>query len=150
MDSAVVVVTAAAGDERDGCLVGFHSQASLRPPQYVVWLSTANRTFRIAQGASHLAVHVLRSDQHPLAELFGGETGDEVDKLGQVDWQPGPGGAPELDECPVRFVGRVVDRHQTDGDHVAFLLEPEVARSAAPWPPLRLGAATDIEAGHPA
>jgi flavin reductase (DIM6/NTAB) family NADH-FMN oxidoreductase RutF len=150
MDGAMAVVTVADAEERDGCLVGFHSQASIDPPRYAVWLSTSNRTFRIARGADHLGVHVLGRHQHSLAELFGGETGDEVDKLAQVEWQPGPGGAPELDECPVRFVGRIIERHETDGDHVCFVLEPVRAGSASPWPPLRLSDADDIEAGHSA
>ena len=39
LDAAMVVVTVAVGDERDGCLVGFHSQSSIDPRRYVVWLS---------------------------------------------------------------------------------------------------------------
>lgn len=36
------VVTATAGDERAGCLVGFASQCSIRPVRFVVWLSKVN------------------------------------------------------------------------------------------------------------
>ena len=40
-----------------------------------------------------------------LAELFGGETGDEVDKFARCAWHEGPEGVPMLDGCANRFVG---------------------------------------------
>jgi flavin reductase (DIM6/NTAB) family NADH-FMN oxidoreductase RutF len=150
MDGAMVVVTVAVGDERDGCLVGFHSQASIDPPRYAVWLSKLNRTTALARHAQHLAVHVLGEDQHELAALFGGETGDEIEKLGQVSWEGGPDGVPLLTDCPSRFAGRVVESGEGIGDHLLFILDPTEARAGMPVTPLRLGGVTDIEPGHPA
>ena len=49
LDYPVFVVTAASGDERDGCLVGFSTQTSIDPPRLLVCLSKANRTTRIAR-----------------------------------------------------------------------------------------------------
>jgi flavin reductase (DIM6/NTAB) family NADH-FMN oxidoreductase RutF len=149
----MVVVTAAAGDERDGCLVGFHSQSSIHPRRYVVWLSVANRTYRIAQRADHLAVHALTASDHALAERFGGTTGDDTDKLADVGWSPGPGGAPLLDDLPTRFVGRVEAwLPATEGDHRGVVLVPVDAAGAdlAPGGPFRLRQARDITPGHPA
>ena len=150
MDTAMVVVTVAVADERDGCLVGFHSQASIDPARYVVWLSIANRTCELAQRADHLAVHVLGEQQHDLADLFGGETGDEVDKLARTTWEPGPGGVPLIVHCPVRFVGRILGIHDIGGDHLGVTLEPQAAQSDASARPLRFSAAHDIDAGHSA
>jgi flavin reductase (DIM6/NTAB) family NADH-FMN oxidoreductase RutF len=150
MDSAMVVVTVALDDERDGCLVGFHSQASIDPARYAVWLSEANHTCALARRAEHLAVHVLGDDQHELAELFGGETGDEVDKLARARWEPGPGGVPLLVSCPSRFVGRITQRHDAGGDHLCVILDPTGAVAADGLRPLRLGDAVDIDPGHPA
>lgn len=150
MDSAMVVVTVASDGDRDGCLVGFHSQASIEPPRYAVWLSKANRTSTLARHAHHLAVHVLGDDQHELAELFGGATGDEVDKLAGVAWEPGPDGVPLLADCPNRFVGRVTERIQGEGDHNLWILDPIDVQAGHAPPPLRLSAATDIDPGHPA
>jgi flavin reductase (DIM6/NTAB) family NADH-FMN oxidoreductase RutF len=150
LDSAMVVVTVAADGERDGCLVGFHSQASIDPPTYAVWLSTANRTTALADRARHLAVHLLSRDQHDLAALFGGETGDEVDKLARVPWSAGPDGVPLLDPCPYRFVGTVVDRLDAGGDHRCVLLRPQEVHLGAEVAPLRLSQVGDIDAGHPA
>ena len=94
------IVTACHGDRRDGCLVGFATQASMKPARMLVCLSTANLTYRIAVSSPRLAVHLVPADRHDLALLFGGETGDDTDKLSDVAWTAGPGGVPLLDDCP--------------------------------------------------
>ena len=148
-DAAIVVVTAADGDECDGCLVGFHTQMSIEPRRHVVWLSVVNRTFRLAQRSTHLAVHAIGEDQHDLAELFGGQTGDDVDKLAGVEWVPGPGGVPLVATLPVHAVGRVVmELEVPEADHVGFVLEP-VSVDGGELDPLRLSQAADIDPGHP-
>jgi flavin reductase (DIM6/NTAB) family NADH-FMN oxidoreductase RutF len=150
LDQAMVLVTAAAGGEVDGCLVGFHSQASIRPPRHVVMLSDKNRTTRLAARASHLAVHAVGAGQLDLASTLGELTGDEVDKLASVAWHEGPHGAPILEDAPGWFVGEVVERVRF-GDHVAHLLE--VVEACAPpttFEPLRLHAAQRLDAGHDA
>ena len=53
LDQPLVVVTTAAGDERAGCVVGFHVQCSIEPRRVAVWLSKANHTFRVSLFASH-------------------------------------------------------------------------------------------------
>ena len=150
LDPAMIVVTAAAADDRDGCLVGFHCQCSIEPKLYAVWLSVKNHTYRIATRADVLAVHCLSADQHDVADVFGGATADDVDKLAGVSWTPGPDGVPLLDDVPHRFVGHIVGRHELDGDHMLFVLEPIEASRPSPVTPLRLGQALDIDPGHPA
>ncbi|MET7484403.1 flavin reductase family protein [Streptomyces sp. NPDC005538] len=151
LDYPMYVVTAEAGGERSGCLVGFASQCSIRPARFMVWLSRANRTYSVAERAERLAVHLLRRDQDRLARLFGGETGDRTDKFAAVAWHPGPGGPPVLDEAPAWFVGRVQNRVD-GGDHVGFLLAPEAAENlvGGDTPLLTLADALDIAPGHPA
>lgn len=149
LDYPVFVVTAAAAEERDGCLVGFTTQTSIDPPRLLVCLSEANRTTAIAQDADILAVHLLEGREHPLAEHFGGETGDEVDKLAGVAWHTGPDGVPILDECPRHLIGRVVERF-TMGDHIGHLLAPIHVEASSVGEPLSFQDVTDIEAGHPA
>ncbi|MFG3137322.1 flavin reductase family protein [Streptomyces sp. NPDC048211] len=150
LDAPLYVVTAAADDERAGCLVGFASQCSIRPARFVVWLSKANRTYRVAARAERLAVHLLRHDQGHLARLFGGMTGDRTDKFARTAWHPGPGGAPVLDEAPAWFVGLVENRVE-GGDHVGFLLAPEAAEHPADdgFRLLSLTDGLDITPGHP-
>ena len=151
VDGPMFIVTAANDTERDGCLVGFVTQSSIDPPQLAVWLSKVNRTYRIARDSDSLVVHLVREDQLPLADRFGGETGDEVDKLDGIEWRPGPGGAPILSECDW-VAGRVVDRLDAGGDHVAFVLDPvdgEVTHRGTP--PLHLHEASErIDPGHEA
>ena len=83
------VVTASAGGRRAGCLVGFFCQCSIQPARFAVWISKANHTFGVAIGAERVAVHFLTESDRPLAELFGGETEDRVDKFAECNWRPG-------------------------------------------------------------
>jgi flavin reductase (DIM6/NTAB) family NADH-FMN oxidoreductase RutF len=148
LDGPAYVVTTASGDERDGCLVGFVSQCSIKPPRFAVWLSKENRTYRIALSAATLVVHLLRQGDGDLAHLFGGETGDEVDKLEDVEWRRGPDGCPVLARCDW-FAGSVIERVDT-GDHVLFVLTPTggvCERSGTRQ--LGMQEIGDIEAGHP-
>ena len=142
------VVTTAADGETAGCLVAFATRCSVDPPRFGIWLSKLNRTYRVAQSATTLAVHLLRARDGDLAERFGGDTGDETDKFTDVDWNPGPDGCPVIHRLDW-FAGSIVDRVET-GDHVGFLLVPwggQCRRSTTPQlPPSDLD---DIEAGHP-
>ncbi|MFJ3881597.1 flavin reductase family protein [Streptomyces sp. NPDC090077] len=151
LDAPVYVVTVAVGGERAGCLVGFASQCSIRPPRFTVWLSRLNRTYDVALGASHLAVHLLDHDHRWMAELFGGETGDQVDKFARVSWRPSADGSPLLADVPAWFVGRIESRID-GGDHVGFVLAPtEVSPPARPGPALlRYADVKKIDPGHPA
>ena len=58
-DPSMVIVTTVVGDERSGCLVGFHSQCSIDPPRYAVWISKANHTHGVAERADTFAVHLV-------------------------------------------------------------------------------------------
>src|SRR5215210_6097971 len=117
------IVTACADGERSGCLIGFATQTSISPSRFLVCLSQKNRTYRVAVRTDLLGVHFVPAEAGELAELFGGETGDEVDKFERCGWRPGAGGTPLLDGCPNRFVGRVRARMDA-GDHDLFLLDP--------------------------
>lgn len=149
LDYPLFVVTTIDGTERSGCLVGFATQTSIDPPRFLVCLSQKNHTLRVAQRAERIAVHVLPEDRHDLAEIFGGETGDEVDKFARCGWRPGPGGVPLLEGCPAYVVGRILE-HWPVGDHVGFLLEPVGAAGDPESDPLTLEDAGDVDAGHPA
>lgn len=150
LDYPMVIITVRSGDERSGCLVGFAHQASIDPPRFAVWLSKKNHTFRVADRAGHLAVHFPGRGDRQLAELFGGETGDQVDKFERVPWHDGPEGVPILDGVPRWFVGRIAERFDS-GDHVCFMLVP-VAAEAGGMVEGFLGFqdVCDIEAGHDA
>jgi flavin reductase (DIM6/NTAB) family NADH-FMN oxidoreductase RutF len=149
LDYPMFIVTTRAGEERLGCLVGFATQASIDPPRFLVCLSHANRTFRVGGNADAFVVHCVPAGSVELAELFGGETGDEVDKFAGCRWHDGPGGLPVLDDCPNWFAGRVFGRLDA-GDHEALVLEPFAAQQASSAAELTFHRARRIEAGHEA
>lgn len=148
LDPPMAIVTTIAGGERAGCLIGFHAQCSIEPVRYVVWLSKANHTCRIALRAQTLVVHFLDRSQHDLAELFGANSGDDLDKFTQCQWSPGPDGVPELDACGNRFVGRRVALLDEGSDHVCVVVEPVAAHTDGLLTPLRLSDVGDIQPGH--
>ena len=149
-DPPMVIVTMSARGERSGCLVGFSTQCSIHPPRYLVFISNKNHTYRVAASAETLAVHFLDEEtasHRSLAELFGGETGDAVDKFGRCRWHD-VAGAPVLDDCERWFVGRVVERIEP-GDHQGLVLEPvEVSAGRAPGDELSFQDARQIDPGH--
>lgn len=151
LDQTVFIVTTV-GDrgERAGCLVGFAAQCSISPPRFLALLSVLNRTHQVAESADLLAVHTVARGAQPLAALFAGETGDEVDKFARCSWTPGPGGVPILEECPNWFAGRILSRVRGLGDHTGYLLEPVAVELGDPGEAL-LGIhdVAGIEAGHP-
>ena len=149
LDYPMFIVTTAAGGERGGCLVGFGSQVTIDSSRFLVCLSDKNRTCRIARGATHLAVHFVPADREDLAELFGGETGDEVDKLAQTDWHEGLEGMPLIDGCANRFVGRILERY-VFGDHVGYLLDPVTVDHGTEGAEFTFHRAKRIEPGHAA
>jgi flavin reductase (DIM6/NTAB) family NADH-FMN oxidoreductase RutF len=149
LDYPLFVVTTAADGERSGCLIGFATQCSIHPPRFLACLSVKNHTFEVARRAEHLVVHVLHEDDEETAELFGGETGDDVDKFAHTSWHPGPGGAPILEAAEAWFAGRVLEVVDL-GDHHGFVLEPVAAdaEEAEPGDQLSFQQGKDIDPGH--
>ena len=149
LDGPMYIVTALAEDgERAGCLVGFATQCSVKPPRFIACISKENRTFDAVSGAKAVIVHFLGRGQLELARLFGGETGDEVDKFELCSWSHGPGGIPVLDGVPGWFAGRVLQRLDA-GDHVALLLDPAHAEDRGGAVDLGFKLVKPIDPGHP-
>ncbi|WP_123028363.1 flavin reductase family protein [Mycolicibacterium stellerae] len=148
-----VITTKGATDDDEtaaGCLVGFASQTSINPPRFLVGLSKRNHTFRIAEHSTHLAVHVLSRKHLEIAQLFGSETGDEVDKFARCAWEAGPLGLPILTDASAWFVGRILERFDV-GDHVGHLLEPtdgDAADVSRDW--VSFADVRDLAPGHEA
>jgi flavin reductase (DIM6/NTAB) family NADH-FMN oxidoreductase RutF len=149
LDYPMFIATVAAGGERAGCLIGFATQCSIHPARFLAGISDKNRTFRVASGADSMAIHLVPENATELAELFGGETGDELDKFERCEWRPGPGGVPLLDACPNRFVGRIVERVDF-GDHLGMVLEPFLAEEDEESGQLGFHRAKRIDPGHEA
>jgi flavin reductase (DIM6/NTAB) family NADH-FMN oxidoreductase RutF len=131
LDYPMFIATTSADGERAGCLVGFATQCSIDPPRFLVCLSEKNRTYRVACRADALAVHFVPASAGHLAELFGSQTGDEVDKFAHCAWHEGPAGLPILTECDNWFAGTILARHPL-GDHTGFLLTPIAVHGGTP------------------
>jgi flavin reductase (DIM6/NTAB) family NADH-FMN oxidoreductase RutF len=148
LDYPMLIVTTLGSDERAGCLVGFATQTSIDPSRFLVCISNKNRTYRVARTAEAMAVHLVPRDRFDLAELFGGETGDDEPKFAEAAWHEGPEGLPLIDDCPTWFAGRILDRFEL-GDHVGHLLEPFAGEDAGDdW--LGFQRAKQIDPGHEA
>jgi len=81
LDYPMYIVTVAAGDERSGCLIGFATQCSVAPVRFLICLSDKNRTYRVAQRARWVGVHVVPADRDDLAHLFGSLTVHRAKRL---------------------------------------------------------------------
>jgi flavin reductase (DIM6/NTAB) family NADH-FMN oxidoreductase RutF len=150
LDNPMFVITVAGEQGRAGCLVGFATQCSIRPPRWYVGISKLNRTFDIAAGADLVVVHALGAANAGLARLFGEQTGDDIDKFSLCEWRPGPDGrTPVLADCPRWFAGEVVDRVDP-GDHVGLILAPVAAECRDHGPQLGFQSVHGLEPGHPA
>lgn len=150
LDIPVFIVTTVAVDgRRSGCLIGFATQCSIDPVRFLACISRANHTHEVAASAELLAVHLVPRGAYDLAELFGGETGDLVDKFERCSWTPGVGGVPILEDCSTWFVGRVLERVTGLGDHTGYLLEPVAASGVRTGPYVSFADARSIDAGHP-
>jgi flavin reductase (DIM6/NTAB) family NADH-FMN oxidoreductase RutF len=149
VDHPMLVVTTTARQRHAGCLVGFHSQCSIEPPLYAVWLSKANRTFRIAVHAEVFALHFLEESDHDLAELFGTHTGDDEDKFTQCTWESGPDTV-RLLQCRARIIAQRIAMYDSGGDHVCFVLSPRATTGPADFTPLLFSSVEDLDAGHDA
>ena len=132
----------------DGCLVGFATQCSIDPLRFLVCLSNKNRTYRLARDASHMAVHVVPEDRMDLAELFGGETADDVDKLGADR-------VSRRDRARVPLLAGLPVRRRAGRRHVRR--SATTSRSCSTWnssdgaaKPLRFQRARAIDPGHEA
>jgi flavin reductase (DIM6/NTAB) family NADH-FMN oxidoreductase RutF len=141
------IVTMDAGGERSGCLVGFATQCSVHPVRFATFISNKNHTYGVALRAEALAVHVVPPDALDLAELFGGETGDEVDKFARCEWTSGPLGSPILQRCPNWCEGPIVASLDA-GDHACFVIEPHHGESEDGVVALSYDTAKSIEPGH--
>jgi flavin reductase (DIM6/NTAB) family NADH-FMN oxidoreductase RutF len=150
LDYTMFVVTTQADGHPSGCLVGFATQTSMRPARFLAGMSRNNHTCGVAARSDYLAVHVLARRHIGLAQLFGGETGDQVNKFERCSWHTGPQDMPILDDAVAWFVGKTLERIDL-GDHIGYLLEPVTGHAAESCDDLvSFADVADLEPGHEA
>jgi flavin reductase (DIM6/NTAB) family NADH-FMN oxidoreductase RutF len=148
LDARMIVVTTASGGKRAGCLVGFHTQSSIDPPRYAFWLSKANQTYRVGMSATHFGLHFLTDEDLALADLFGSQTGDDVDKFAGLQVVTGPADVPLLKQCPHRAIVRRIAELDEGGDHVCITAELVEAQTSGRFRPLLLSQVDHLVPGH--
>ncbi|KAB1946100.1 flavin reductase family protein [Brevibacterium linens] len=150
VDSPLIVVTTSAEGERAGCLVGFHSQASIDPEHYCFWLSKANHTYRVALRSERFAVHFLTDVDRESARHFGSLSGMGTDKFAGLDFTVTEDGVPLLADLPNRLIVERIAMLDDGSDHVcltARVLATEAEGGFASLRPSQLG---DLSPGHSA
>jgi len=147
-DPALIVLTTVAEDEQAGCVVGFHTQSSITPPHYCVWLSKANHTYRVGLRATHFAVHFLTEADLSIAERFGTLSGEDTDKFASLDVDLDENGVPLLRACPNRMSLERIALLDDGGDHVCLATRVRSAATGGSFVPLRLSSAAHLDPGH--
>ncbi len=148
LDTRMIVVTTAAEGERAGCLVGFHTQSSIDPQRYCVWLSKANHTYRLMLRSTHLGVHFLTVDDLPLAERFGTVSGDDIDKFEGLRVGEGEGKVPVLLDCAHRLEVERLSLLDEGGDHVCVITEPVAVHTSGELWPMVFSQVRHLDPGH--
>jgi flavin reductase (DIM6/NTAB) family NADH-FMN oxidoreductase RutF len=147
-DPAMVVVTTVAEGERAGCLVGFHSQSSIDPQRYCVWLSKANHTYRVSLRAAYFAVHFLTADDLGVAERFGTVSGEDTDKFEGLDVAEDEYGVPLLAAVPNRILLERIATLDDGSDHVCVTSRLRSASTRGAFTPLRVSDVAHLDPGH--
>jgi flavin reductase (DIM6/NTAB) family NADH-FMN oxidoreductase RutF len=147
-DPQLIVLTTAAENEQAGCLVGFHSQSSITPEHYCVWLSKANHTYRVGLRATHFAVHFLTEADFSIAERFGTLSGEDTDKFAGMDVDLDENDVPLLTACPNRLSLERIALLDDGGDHVCLTTRVCSATASGSFVPLRVSSATHLDPGH--
>ena len=150
VDSPLIVVTTSAEGERAGCLVGFHSQASIDPEHYCFWLSKANHTYRVALRSERFAVHFLTDVDRESARHFGSLSGMETDKFAGLDFTDTEDGVPMLEDLTNRLIVERIAMLDDGSDHVCLtgrVIATETTGGFASLRPSQLG---DLTPGHSA
>ncbi len=130
--STVAVVTVP-GTPPAGFTATSFTSVSLRPPMVSFCLDRASSSWPALLHADHVAVHLLRHDQHGLARRFATSGIDRF--AAPTTWRRGPFGVPILDDTLAWLLCEVVSLVPA-GDHTLVLAAPTHADHDAGGLPL--------------
>lgn len=127
MASGVTVVTAESPDGPVGMTASAVMSLSMDPPLVVLSLHRASGTLRALRRSASFALHLLRADQHWIAEVFA-RPGSAGEKFAGLRTRPGAG--PPILADTLAVATCAVERTVDGGDHrlvIARLLTTSVA-----------------------
>lgn len=121
LDREIWIVTAAADGRRGGLCATWVSLASIDPqrPVVVAGLAPNHFTTALISASGCFGLHLLRTDQAPLALNFAIGSGGERDKFDGLATSAGSMGTPLLDDCLAALECRVFSQYDT-GDRLYF------------------------------
>ncbi|MGY6278041.1 flavin reductase family protein [Methylomonas sp. MgM2] len=114
----VYVIGVTGGGRNNAFTAACVSLVSFQPLLLVLSINRMHSSYQILKSGGVFSINVLRQDQMPLAEHFGGPS--SRDKLATVSWYPGKTGAPLLDDVIAHFECEMVAEYPA-GDHVLAL-----------------------------
>ena len=124
-------MTAAPGGEPTGLIVNSLTSVSLEPPLVSFSPARSSLTWQRMRRAGRFGVSVLGRQHEGFAVRA---TPAGADRFADVDWQPGPGGAPLLTDALATLECEIVAEHPA-GDHwivVGRVDEVRISPSADP------------------
>jgi 4-hydroxyphenylacetate 3-hydroxylase, reductase component len=112
-----VITTMGPGGKPEGLTANSFSALSLDPPLILWCLTKAAPSCPAFSNCSHFAINILRDDQRELSNRFAKSA---EDKFADMEWVPGLGGAPLLQNTLAQFECRNENRYE-GGDHMIFI-----------------------------
>ncbi len=122
LPQGVFVITAKAGEKKNGMTAAWVSQVSFKPALVGVAIAPARYTFGIIEEGGYFCVNALSKEQVELAKFFGFKSGRKVDKFENVEHFEAANGSPVLKDAYAYLECKVQSRCET-GDHVFFVGE---------------------------
>lgn len=146
-NTSLIVVTSSAENVYAGCLVSYHTQASMNPQHYNFWLSKANHTYKIGLLAEHFGIHFLTQDDLAWAEHFASMSGQDTDKFAGLEVELRHN-VPLLAALPNRMIVEQISMLDDGGDHVSVSARVIDAETSGHFTPLRLSDIGDLRPAH--
>lgn len=118
----LTVVTTRLGDKINGQTVAWVTQASINPPMVAVGISSERYTYGLLKESKVFAINFLPKSRQDIVDLFGFQTGAEVDKFKDFKYRSAVTRSPILNDAAAFLDCKVVKTCQT-GDHELFIGE---------------------------
>jgi flavin reductase (DIM6/NTAB) family NADH-FMN oxidoreductase RutF len=133
--TGVAVVTSVHDGAAHGMTASSFTSVSLTPPQVLISLALATRTYKLVRASRIFGVSLLGAGQEQISDIFAGRLADMEDRLSGMDTFTLVSGAPLLRDAIAHFDCRVIATF-TSGTHTIFIGEVLAARSEESAEPL--------------
>lgn len=133
--TGVAVVTSMDEGTPHGMTASSFTSVSLTPPQVLISLALATRTYQLVRSSRVFGVSLLAAGQEEISDLFAGRLADGEERLSGLDTFTLVTGSPLLRDAIAHFDCRVIATF-TSGTHTIFIGEVLAAGSDETGEPL--------------